>query len=503
MGTGGATNLAVLEEALVASGTELTTVAMRRVDAEGGTGVLDLLNRLGITPLPNTAGCRSAAEAVLTAQLAREALQTDWVKLEVIADERTLLPDAVELVRAAEQLVDDGFIVLPYTNDDPVLARRLEDTGCAAVMPLGSPIGTGLGIANPHNIEMIVEQAGVPVVLDAGIGTASDAALAMEFGCDAVLLATRGDPGRRPAGDGRRDGRRRHRRLPGPARRADPQAVLGAGVQPDAMKRRTSHSAVRWPPDRASGRAPAARRGRAGRSARNYPHLVAERLGLDLVDVTYSGATTAHVLPSSQYGAPPQIDALDGSETPGHGDDRWQRRRLRPAVDGRSLPRAARRVPLLGGRISELLDRDSRDRGAGRGRRFAARGRHRAARRAPDARVLFVDYLTLLPPAGGTAPPLSEADADLGRHVAATLERLTADAAGATGCEVVRAGAASRDHHAWSAEPWTTRRRGSVSRCRVGRRRCTPTLPACARSRIWLWLNLTISRWCATTHTAR
>jgi thiazole synthase len=190
MGTGGATNLAVLEEALVASGTELTTVAIRRVDAADGTGVLDLLTRLGITPLPNTAGCRSAAEAVFTAQLAREALQTEWVKLEVIADERTLLPDAVELVRAAEQLVDDGFVVLPYTNDDPVLSRRLEDTGCAAVMPLGSPIGTGLGIANPHNIEMIVEQAGVPVVLDAGIGTASDAALAMELGCDAVLLAS-------------------------------------------------------------------------------------------------------------------------------------------------------------------------------------------------------------------------------------------------------------------------------------------------------------------------
>ncbi|WP_353357531.1 thiazole synthase [Mycobacterium sp.] len=190
MGTGGAANLAVLQEALIASGTELTTVAMRRVDAGGGTGVLDLLNRLGITPLPNTAGCRGAAEAVLTARLAREALGTDWVKLEVIADERTLLPDAVELIRAAEQLVDDGFVVLPYTNDDPVLARRLEDTGCAAVMPLGSPIGTGLGIANPHNIEMIVEQAGVPVILDAGIGTASDAAMAMELGCDAVLLAS-------------------------------------------------------------------------------------------------------------------------------------------------------------------------------------------------------------------------------------------------------------------------------------------------------------------------
>lgn len=190
MGTGGAANLTVLEEALVASGTELTTVAMRRVDAAGGTGVLDLLRRRNIAPLPNTAGCRGAAEAVLTAQLAREALETDWVKLEVIADDRTLLPDAIELVSAAEQLVDDGFTVLPYTTDDPVLAKRLEDVGCAAVMPLGAPIGTGLGICNPHNIEMIVDAAGVPVILDAGIGTASDAALAMELGCDAVLLAT-------------------------------------------------------------------------------------------------------------------------------------------------------------------------------------------------------------------------------------------------------------------------------------------------------------------------
>ncbi|TKV62301.1 thiazole synthase [Nakamurella flava] len=190
LGTGGAANLAVLEEALVASGTELTTVALRRVDAGGGTGVLDVLRRLGITALPNTAGCRGAAEAVFTAALAREALETNWVKLEVIADERTLLPDAIELVAAAEQLVDDGFVVLPYTTDDPVLARRLEDVGCAAVMPLGSPIGSGLGIANPHAIEMIVAQAGVPVILDAGIGTASDAALAMELGCSAVLLAS-------------------------------------------------------------------------------------------------------------------------------------------------------------------------------------------------------------------------------------------------------------------------------------------------------------------------
>jgi len=190
MGTGGASNQAALERALLASGSELTTVALRRVDAAGGSGVLEMLRHNNIAVLPNTAGCRGAAEAVLTAQLAREALQTNWVKLEVIADERTLLPDVVELLDAAEQLVDDGFVVLPYTSDDPVLARRLQDVGCAAVMPLGSPIGTGLGIANPHNLEMIVAAAEVPVVCDAGIGTASDAALAMELGCDAVLLAS-------------------------------------------------------------------------------------------------------------------------------------------------------------------------------------------------------------------------------------------------------------------------------------------------------------------------
>jgi thiazole synthase len=190
MGTGGVPSMRVLEEALTASGTELTTVAMRRVGADTPGSVLDVLRRCGIRVLPNTAGCFTAGEAVLTARLAREALGTNWVKLEVIADERTLLPDPIELVDAAERLVDDGFVVLPYTNDDPVLARRLEQAGCAAVMPLGSPIGSGLGIRNPHNIELIVERAGVPVILDAGLGTASDAALAMELGCDAVLLAT-------------------------------------------------------------------------------------------------------------------------------------------------------------------------------------------------------------------------------------------------------------------------------------------------------------------------
>lgn len=192
-GTGGAGNQEVLREALIASGTALTTVSIRKVDmrlGSDGPGLLGLLRDLGIRALPNTAGCRRAAEAVKTARLAREALGTNWVKLEVIADERTLLPDAVELVEAAEDLVDDGFVVLPYTTDDPVLARRLEDVGCAAVMPLGAPIGTGLGICNPHNLEMIVERAGVPVICDAGIGTASDAALAMELGCDGVLLAT-------------------------------------------------------------------------------------------------------------------------------------------------------------------------------------------------------------------------------------------------------------------------------------------------------------------------
>jgi thiazole synthase len=190
MGTGGADNLAILERALIASGTELTTVSIRRVDTAGGGGVLEVLGRLGIDPLPNTAGCHTAAEAVLTARLAREALGTDWIKLEVIADDRTLLPDPLELLDATHTLIDDGFTVLAFTNDDPVLALRLEEAGAAAVMPLGSPIGTGLGIRNPHNLELMVARAGVPVVLDAGIGTASDAALAMELGCAAVMLAT-------------------------------------------------------------------------------------------------------------------------------------------------------------------------------------------------------------------------------------------------------------------------------------------------------------------------
>jgi thiazole synthase len=199
MGTGGAPSLEVLEEALVTSGTQLTTVALRRLDPSQQGSVLDVLRKHDIAVLPNTAGCFTAGEAVLTARLAREALQTDLIKLEVVADDHTLLPDPVELLDAAETLAADGFSVLAYTNDDPILARRLEQVGCVAVMPLGSPIGSGLGIRNPHNISMIVEAANVPIVLDAGIGTASDATLAMELGCDAVLLATAVTRAERPA----------------------------------------------------------------------------------------------------------------------------------------------------------------------------------------------------------------------------------------------------------------------------------------------------------------
>jgi thiazole synthase len=190
LGTGGFRSHDVLADALVASRTEMCTVALRRLDPEARGSIVDVLHAAGVNVLPNTAGCLTARDAVVTAKLAREAFGTDWVKLEVIGDERTLLPDGAELLKAAEELVDEGFVVLPYTGDDPVLARRLEDVGCAAVMPLGSPIGSGMGICNPYNISLIVEQAGVPVVLDAGVGTASDAALAMELGCDAVLCAS-------------------------------------------------------------------------------------------------------------------------------------------------------------------------------------------------------------------------------------------------------------------------------------------------------------------------
>lgn len=182
----------VLLDALAASGTELVTVGIRRVSptAEGGENLYRLLREHGYRVLPNTAGCFTARDAILTAQLAREALDTSMIKLEVIGDEDTLLPDVEALIEAARELVRDGFQVLPYTNDDPIVAQKLEDLGCSAVMPLGAPIGSGLGIRNPHNIQLILERARVPVIVDAGVGTASDVAVAFELGCDAVLLNT-------------------------------------------------------------------------------------------------------------------------------------------------------------------------------------------------------------------------------------------------------------------------------------------------------------------------
>ncbi len=196
LGTGGFPSLELMAEAIAASATELVTVALRRLGHAHPGGpqsrgsLIDVLADAGVQLLPNTAGCRTARDAVLTARLAREAFATDWIKLEVIGDEDTLMPDAPELLRAAEELVDEGFVVLPYTTDDPVLARRLVDVGCSAVMPLGSPIGSGMGIRNPYNIALIREAVSVPVVLDAGVGTASDATLAMELGCDAVMVAS-------------------------------------------------------------------------------------------------------------------------------------------------------------------------------------------------------------------------------------------------------------------------------------------------------------------------
>ena len=193
LGTGGFKRLETLGDAIAATQTTMVTVALRRMGVGGVPiegSLMEVLTKHGVAVLPNTAGCYTARDAVRTAQLAREAFQTDWIKLEVIGDERTLLPDAPELLAAAEELVDDGFTVLPYTNDDPILARRLEDVGCAAVMPLGSPIGSGQGLLNPYNLRLIREHAGVPVILDAGVGTASDAALAMELGCAGVSLAS-------------------------------------------------------------------------------------------------------------------------------------------------------------------------------------------------------------------------------------------------------------------------------------------------------------------------
>jgi thiazole synthase len=199
LGTGGVPSMTVLEQAIRASGTEMVTVALRRVTAGVPGSVLDVCDRTGVRVLPNTAGCYTARDAVRTALAARDAFETDWVKLEVIADDRTLLPDSVELLAAAEQLVGMGFVVFPYTNDDPVTAVRLAEVGCAVVMPLGAPIGSGMGIRNPYNLAIIREQVDIPVILDAGIGTASDAVLAMELGCDGVLIASAVTRARDPA----------------------------------------------------------------------------------------------------------------------------------------------------------------------------------------------------------------------------------------------------------------------------------------------------------------
>jgi thiazole synthase len=188
IGSAGYPNQQILLDSIEASGAELITASIRRINLGGDPeSLVDLVGgrwRL----LPNTAGCTTARDAVLTAELAREALETDWVKLEVIGDPETLYPDVEQLLQAAEELVGKGFVVLPYCNDDPVTCQKLADLGCATVMPLGSPIGSGLGIANPGMIELICSRSPVPVVLDAGLGTASDAALALELGCDAVLV---------------------------------------------------------------------------------------------------------------------------------------------------------------------------------------------------------------------------------------------------------------------------------------------------------------------------
>ncbi len=192
LGTGKYPDFATMQACHEASGTEMVTLALRRVDltAPRGQNILDFIDRTRIHLLPNTAGCYTAEDAVLTARLARELLGTNWLKLEVIGDPDTLFPDTEGTLEAARILVKEGFVVLPYISDDPVACRRLADLGCAAVMPLAAPIGSGLGIRNPTNLRIIVEQAKVPVIVDAGVGTASDAALALELGADALLLNT-------------------------------------------------------------------------------------------------------------------------------------------------------------------------------------------------------------------------------------------------------------------------------------------------------------------------
>ncbi len=192
IGTGKYASVAQCRDAIRASGARVVTVAVRRVDmSQTGTGsLLGMLREEGVELLPNTAACYTADDAIRTARLAREAAGTDMVKLEVIGDQKTLFPDTEALVAAAKVLVKEGFFVLPYTNDDPIVARKLVDVGCPAVMPLGAPIGSGLGIRNPYNLRILMETVKVPVIVDAGVGTASDAALAMELGADGVLMNT-------------------------------------------------------------------------------------------------------------------------------------------------------------------------------------------------------------------------------------------------------------------------------------------------------------------------
>jgi len=192
LGTGKYPDFEIMQKALDVSGTEIVTVAIRRInlDDKSGNSLLDFINRKKYTLLPNTAGCYTAKDAILTCELAREALGTDIVKLEVIGDQKTLFPDNIALIEAAKELVKKDFIVLPYTNDDPIVCKKLEEIGCAAVMPLAAPIGSGLGIRNPYNLKIILENAKIPVIVDAGVGTASDAAIAMELGADGVLMNT-------------------------------------------------------------------------------------------------------------------------------------------------------------------------------------------------------------------------------------------------------------------------------------------------------------------------
>ncbi|HXB84033.1 MAG TPA: thiazole synthase [Candidatus Acidoferrum sp.] len=192
VGTGKYPSMEVMQAAHAASGAAMVTVAIRRIslDDRQGRTMLDYIDRDQFTILPNTAGCYTPKDAILTAHLARELLSTDLIKLEVIGDAQTLYPDTRGTLAAAEQLVADGFTVLPYIGDDPIACRQLEEMGCAAVMPLAAPIGSGLGVCNPYSIRIIKERAGVPVIVDAGVGTASDAALAMELGIDALLMNT-------------------------------------------------------------------------------------------------------------------------------------------------------------------------------------------------------------------------------------------------------------------------------------------------------------------------